>query len=213
MALGESEPPLTWSLALGNGKRAVGIKSAPGLDHDRVPEGWEFEAIALGTDLKEAVLWSSPVARATRSATVIDGATVHRFEPVAGDSVGNREPVPGDTLLDPNPAITRAGLVEDLARPIGASKIDDQIGFLVADRPVESPFARSLKVVASEPWNERALKSRLRELGAGPIDIRRRGLAGDVDAITKRLRGKGDRPFTIAMTRVMDRPWAIICEE
>jgi hypothetical protein len=143
---------------------------------------------------------------------VIDRETVHHFEPIAGDPAGIRVPMPGDVLLDPNPAITRAGLVEDLARSIDAWKIDDQIGFLVADHPAETPFARSLTVVASEPWNERALKVRLRELDAGSLDIRRRGLAGDVDAITKRLRGKGSRPFTIAMTRVMDRPWAIVCE-
>jgi hypothetical protein len=49
-------------------------------------------------------------------------------------------------------------------------------------------------------------------MDAGPVDIRRRGLAGDVDLITKRLRGKGSTPYTIAMTRVMDRPWALVCE-
>jgi hypothetical protein len=66
--------------------------------------------------------------------------------------------------------------------------------------------------VDSFPWHEKRLKRRLQELEAGPVDVRRRGLAGDVDAITARLRGKGDRPFTIAMTRVQDKPWAIICE-
>ncbi len=211
LLLGQSEPPLEWCLALDQPGRLVGIKCAPGLDHARVPGGWEFEAIALGTDLKEAVIWSPAAARASASATVIDGDTIHRLTPAPGDPVSVRTPLPGETLLDPNPAVTRAGLVEDLARTTGAEKIDDRIGFLVASSPIATPFARSLYIVASLPWNEKHLRSRLRDLDAGAIDIRRRGLAGDVDAITRRLRGKGAQPFTIAMTRVANQPWALIC--
>ncbi|MBA2470653.1 MAG: class I SAM-dependent methyltransferase [Chloroflexia bacterium] len=211
MSLGQSEPPLEWCLELDQPGRVVGIKCAPGLDHLRVPDGWEFEAIALGTDLKEAVLWSPAAARASASATVIEGDAIHRLQPCPGDPVTVRAPVAGETLLDPNPAVTRAGLVEDLARTIGAGKIDDQIGFLVASSPVVTPFGRSLRIVDSLPWNEKHLRTRLRDLDAGAIDIRRRGLAGDVDAITRRLRGKGGQPFTIAMTRVANQPWALIC--
>ncbi len=211
LSLGQSEPPLEWCIELARGDRAVGIKGAPGLDHDRVPVGWEFEAIALGADLKEAVLWSPRLAQAPASATILVGGEYHRLIPVDGDPVPIRTPVEGETLLDPNPAVTRSGLVEDLARSIGAVKIDERIGFLLAPEPVVTPFARSLRIVESLPWNERVLRAHLRDLDAGAIDIRRRGLAGDVDAITKRLRGKGQHPFTIAMTRVKDQPWALIC--
>jgi hypothetical protein len=67
-------------------------------------------------------------------------------------------------------------------------------------------------VIASLPWNEKALKRALRDHDAGPVDVRRRGLPGDVDAITRRLRGSGTRPLTVAMTRVRNEPWAIVCE-
>jgi SAM-dependent methyltransferase len=215
MALGDSEPPLEWCVDLASPQRGVGIKAAPGLDHTRVPAGWEFEAIALGSDLKEATIWSPRLARSPRTATIMSGRATFQLHPIPGESVPLGEPAPGDTLLDPNPAITRAGLVEDLARHIGpsAAMIDPKIAFLVSSSPVQTPFARSLSVVASIPWHERTVKDTLRALDAGPVDLRRRGLAGDVDAITRRLRGTGDRPFTIAMTRVMDQPWAIICEE
>ncbi len=214
-AAGASEPPLEWCIGLAERVPAVGIKAAPGIPHHLVPLGWGRETIALGTDLKEAVLWSPALTSDTTMATVIREDGVHSQAPVPGDPVPLRAPIPGDVLYDPNPAVTRAGLVEDLARTLDAAKIDDRIAFLVANRAQPTPFARALRVVASEPWNEKALHSRLRELGAGSLDIRRRGLAGDVDAIAKRLRGGacGDRPLTIAMTRVQDRPWAVICEE
>jgi SAM-dependent methyltransferase len=208
----ESEPPVDWAIGLADRVAAVGIKTAPGLPHELVPDGWEMETIAIDADLKEAVLWSPALATSLRSATVITGDVVHRLMPLEGDAVEIREPESGGWLLDPNPAITRAGLVEDLARRVDAFKIDDEIGFLVADHGVDTPFARALRIVDSLPWHEKQVKVRLRELDAGPVDVRRRGLAGDVDAISKRLRGKGSRRMMIAMTRYQGEPWAIICD-
>ena len=128
-----------------------------------------------------------------------------------GDPVPLR--APGEYLLDPSPAVTRAGLVEDLARDLGpdTAKIDPQIAFLTLDRPVQTPFARTLRVLDSAPWNEKRFARRLRELGIGAADIRRRGLAGDVDQIHRRLKLAGPNRATIVITRVNDKPWGLIC--
>jgi hypothetical protein len=128
-----------------------------------------------------------------------------------GDPVPLR--APGEYLLDPNPAVTRAGLVEDLARTLGgdAAKIDPQIAFLTLDRPARTPFARTLRVLESAPWNEKQFARRLRDLGIGAVDIRRRGLAGDVDQIRRRLKLAGKDRATLVITRVNDKPWGIIC--
>ena len=76
---------------------------------------------------------------------------------------------------------------------LGAWKIDPMIAFLSADRDVATPFARTLRVLESMPWNEKQAARRLRELGIGAADIRRRGLAGDVDLIRRRLSLRGER--------------------
>jgi hypothetical protein len=130
-----------------------------------------------------------------------------------GDPVPLR--APGEYLLDPNPAVTRAGLVEDLARTLGgdAAKIDPQIAFLTLDRPARTPFARTLRVLESAPWNEKQFARRLRDLGIGAVDIRRRGLAGDVDQIRRRLKLAGKDRATLVITRVGDKPWGVICTE
>jgi hypothetical protein len=131
----------------------------------------------------------------------------------AGDPVPLSEP--GEYLLDPNPAVTRAGLVEDLARVLGedTAKIDPQIAFLTLDRNVATPFARTLRVRYSAPWNEKSFAKRLRELDIGAIDIRRRGLAGDVDQIRRRMKLTGRERATVVITRVNDKPWGLICGE
>ena len=228
---GLSEPPLDWCTGLAGQVPAVCVKAAPGLPADLVPPGWEAEFIAEGRDLKEAVLWSPALATAPvaappggppgpRRATVMAAAAEAQAQPghatlVArpGDPVPLR--APGEYLLDPNPAVTRAGLVEDLARTLGgdAAKIDPQIAFLTLERSVQTPFARTLRVEDSAPWNEKRFARRLRELGVGAADIRRRGLAGDVDQIHRRLKLSGPNRATLVITRVNDKPWGLICTD
>ena len=155
----------------------------------------------------------------------MSGSGPHTLVACPGDPVPVTEP--GEYLLDPNPAVTRAGLVEDLARSLrrdgdgqgdgqgdgdgDVRKIDPQIAFLTLNRPVQTPFARTLRVLDSAPWNEKRFARRLRELGIGAADIRRRGLAGDVDQIHRRLKLAGPNRATIVITRVNDKPWGLIC--
>jgi hypothetical protein len=228
---GVSEPPLEWCVQLADQVAAVCVKAAPGLPAELIPPGWEAEFIADGRDLKEAVLWSPALVTAPpagvnaaggartadgpdasvgpRRATVLPGG--HTLTAVPGDPVPVAEP--GTYLLDPSPAVTRAGLVEDLARALGAWKIDERIAFCSADTAVVTPFARTLRVLHSAPWNEKRFAATLRELGVGAADIRRRGLAGDVELIRRRLKLVGSRRATVVLTRVSDRPWGLICED
>ncbi|HEV2129132.1 MAG TPA: class I SAM-dependent methyltransferase [Thermomicrobiales bacterium] len=212
---GGTSPPLDWAIGLVEHVPKVGITTAPGIAHTQVPEGWEFEAIAIGTDLKEGMLWSPALETAHWRATVIDPSSgeAHTLVERGDEPLPITEPLPGMTVIDPNPAVTRAGLVQTLGHQLGARMIDTQIAFLVTEEPVTTAFARSLQIVDALPWHERRVKMRLRELGAGAVGIRRRGLAGDVDRIARRLRGDGSRRLTVLMTRHRDNPWAIIAED
>jgi hypothetical protein len=275
---GDSNPPLAWCFGLAEQVPRVCVKAAPGLAHELVPAGWELEFVAVGRNLKEALLWSPAFATTPRRATVLPASPAGRDEaagrgqdtdhalaterrpsadhalatdradrrpgadrPPTGDralaadhapaadyghaphgsstlvaSVTPEPPVPvappGAYLLDPNPAVTRAGLVAELANQLDAWQLDPMIAFLSLDRPVSTPFARTLRVLASMPWHEREVAARLRELGIGAADIRRRGLAGDVQQIHRRLGLRGDKSATIVLTRRDDRPWGLICE-
>ena len=103
--------------------------------------------------------------------------------------------------------------MEDLARRLGAWKIDPRIAFLAARQDVRTPFARTPRVVDSAPWHEKRFARRLRDLGVGAAGLRRRGLAGDVEQIHRRLRLAGPHRATVVLTRVGDRLWGLICAD
>jgi THUMP domain-like/RNA cap guanine-N2 methyltransferase len=195
-----------WSPALATAPKATPPGSPPGPRRATViltaPDGRAPDALATAG---QAAASGLPDGRVPR------GQVTLIAEP--GGPVPLREP--GEYLLDPNPAVTRAGLVEDLARTLGGdiAKIDPQIAFLTLDRRVDTPFARTLRVLESAPWHEKRFAARLRELGIGAVDIRRRGLAGDVDQIRRRLKLAGKDRATLVITRVNDRPWGLICTD
>jgi len=210
---GESRPPLAWCLELAGRVAAVGIKAAPGLPLDRVPPGWEVELLADRRELREAVLWSPALATTGRRATVFPGPATLAAEPRSTGAAAVPCGPPGAYLLDPSPAVTRAGLVEDLARDLGAWKLDPQIAFLSADQPLRSPFGRLLAVHASLPWHLKRLREVLRQRGVGAVEVRKRGSAVDVDDLTARLRLRGDARAVVVLTRVAGHPWALVCAE
>jgi SAM-dependent methyltransferase len=205
----ESRPPLAWCLELAGRVAGVGVKAAPGLPLERVPPGWEVELLADRRELKEAALWSPALASARRRATVFPGP--HTLTPRPGPPVPCAPP--GAFLLDPSPAVTRAGLVEDLARDLGAWKLDRRVAFLSADRPLPTPFGRLLAVDASLPWSLKRLRELLRRRGVGAVEVRKRGSAVDVDVLAGRLRLRGDARAVVVLTRVADRPWVLVCAE
>jgi hypothetical protein len=206
---GVSEPPLGWCLGLADHVAEVGVKAAPGLPLELVPAGWEVELLADRRELKEAVLWSPALATTSRRATVLPGGESLVAAP--GAAVECAEP--GAFLLDPNPAVTRAGLVEELGRVLDAWKIDRRVGFLSADHRLATPFGRLLVVEESLPWNLKRLRAVLRARGAGAVEIRKRGSAVNVDDLRRRLALSGDRRLTVVLTRVLDRPWTLVCSD
>jgi len=208
---GGYSPALDWCLSLPVSR--VTVKAAPGLDPDIVPAGWEVEFVAVGRDLKESVLWSPGWGGARRRATILP---TRAGEPVVDLVPDLNTPAaaiaaPGRYLLDPSPAVTRAGAVADIAARLDAWQIDPRIAFLSADHSLRSPYGRDLVVESSLPFNVKALTAELRRLGVGAIDIRRRGLAGDVDALRRRLSARGSRRATVVLTRVVNKPWTLIC--
>ncbi|MDQ1746936.1 MAG: hypothetical protein QOD07_1199 [Frankiaceae bacterium] len=204
---GGSDPPLEWCFSLPVAR--VVVKAAPGLPLSAVAPGWEVEFVADGRDLKEACLWSPAWATAARRATVLPAGVSLAADPSTPQAEVR---APGRYVVDPSPAVTRAGAVADLAALLGdAWQIDERIAFLSMDSPTATPYGRLLEVAASLPFGVKPLGAELRRLDVGAVDLRRRGLAGDVDDLRRRLKPRGSRHAVVLLTRVDDKPWALVC--
>jgi len=203
------EPPLDWCLSISSRIKNIGIKTSPGLDKAIIPEGWEIEFISLRGDLKEAVLWSPSMSTAKRRATLLPGEYTLAALSVAPVVVDN----PGRYILDPDPAVTRAGLVSNLAQEIDAWMIDENLAFLSSNRYLATPFAKTWEVLYSGRWGLRQLKQALIDLDAGSVDIRKRRSPIDVEQLRRKLDPvlKGTSRYMVFLTELSGKPWMFIC--
>jgi SAM-dependent methyltransferase len=188
---------------------ALGMKVAPAVSWNEL-RGYEAEVefISLNGELKECVLWFGSLRTERRRATVLPaGATLAADEPASSQLGPVRE-----FLYDPDPAVTRAGLVADLGQRLDAHQIDAELAFLSGERAELTPFARIYRIEASLPFHAGRLRDLLRERNVGRLTIIKRGSAVDVESLRKQLKLRGDEHRVVILTRVAGDPFAIVGE-
>jgi len=187
------------------------VKVAPGLDHDRVPAGVEAEWVSVGGSIVEALLWGPARATTWRRATVVDPDGVHELTATADPGHAAAAPV-GGWLHEPDPAVIRSGLVSLVAADLGATLVDPTIAYLTSDASAAGPWLRSYRVDEVLPFNLKTLKALLRARGVGRVVVKKRGSPIEPEALTRQLRGPGDRTATVVVTRVAGAPTALVCD-
>jgi hypothetical protein len=186
----------------------AGIKLAPAADAAAWEKsGQSLEWISCSGELKEQVLWRGDLSRPLRQAAVLPAGAV-----LAGDPQELApEGYPEGYLLDPDPAVTCAGLAPVLAQITGSALLPEGGGFLVSRSPVSSPFACCLEIIAEFPLRPERLKTELKALNAGPVEFRKRHSAIDAEALRLRVKTRGDVPLIVALTRHEGRDHGLIC--
>jgi SAM-dependent methyltransferase len=184
------------------------VKVAPGLDHDRVPDGVEAEWVSVGGSIVEALLWGRGISTTWRRATLVrDGAVaeVSADEDPGPAPVG---PVRG-WLHEPDPALIRSGLMSLVAA--GATLVDPTIAYLTSDAPAESPWLSSHRISEVLPFNLKKLKAHLRSRGIGRVVVKKRGSPIEPETLARRLRGPGSDSAVVVVTRVAGAPTVLVC--
>jgi hypothetical protein len=185
----------------------LGIKIAPAASWADIQRfDAEAEFISLAGELKECVLWLGPLKRQRRRATLLPGGTVLAADQPAAPRTG---PI-GEYLYDPDPAVTRAGLVADLAESIGAHQLDAELAFLTSAALIRSPFARAYRIEAALPFQLKRLRAALRQRRVGQVTFLKRGSAIDVEVLRRQLRLAGEEHRVLALTRVAGKPYGLL---
>jgi len=203
------QPPLSVVLSWLPSLTGLAIKVSPAVRmSELIGLACEIEFVSLGGELKEAVLWFGALRRGSRRATVLpEGETIE------GEGEPDIDPGPLQMfLIEPDPAVLRAGLVRTLGAMLGARPIARDIAFLTTNEPRPSPFARTFRVLEAAPFRLKSLQQRLDELGVGRLTVKRRGSAVEPDDLTRKLRLRGDGEALVILTRLSGRQTMILAE-
>ncbi|MFF2395998.1 class I SAM-dependent methyltransferase [Nocardia sp. NPDC058114] len=194
------QPPLPDLLTAYAG-RDIAVKSAPGLDFDRLGWDGEVEIVSLDGAVREACLWSPGLTEpgVTRRATVLNshgGATT--LTDAASDDIPDR--APGDWIIDPDGAVVRAGLVRHYAAKHGLWQLDPQIAYLTGDTVPAG--MRGFRIEDRFEFREKTLRQELNRRDCGSLEILIRGVDVDPDGLRKKLKQRGSTPYTLVITRI-----------
>lgn len=199
-------PPL--DLVLGwPGLRSLGVKVAPGIDFDLLPDDLEVELVSLGGDVKEAVLWGGQARRgARRSATLLPAGVTLTDEAAPVPAVRP----PGRFLLEPDGAVIRAHLVAQVCQQVDGWLLDASIAYVATDLAAPTPYGSWFEVLEQLPFALKPLRERLRAHNAGPLVVKKRGTAVEPETLRRQLKLTGSREVTVVLTRSAGRQIAMI---
>lgn len=189
------------------------LKLAPATDP---PPRWEremeLEWISRDGECRQLVAWSGDLARepGRRVATSLaaDGSS-------SCSLVGQpHQPVSvaplGAFLYEPDPAVLAARLTGEIAARHGLSAVAAGSVYLTSDRHCSDPLLSAFEVGEALPMDRKRLKSALRARGIGRLEIKKRGVDIDPEALRRELDPRGENAATLIVTRVAGRATAIL---
>lgn len=201
-------PPLPVALERLAEATAGVLKAPPGIDHDRLPEACELEFVQLGRSLREAAVWvglgAAPGLR--RAVLLPAGAEIDSRAAAKAAAAG---PI-GDVVFDPESCVTRAGLVRQLAARLGAHLLDPQVAYLSGSTASAEPLAAAFQVLDVMHFSVARVRTRLRERGWRPTEVRRRAFPIEPDELRRLLGRLEGEPVTLLCTTLAGQRTVIV---
>ena len=191
-------------------------KISPGVDMKQLnDEAAAIEFISVEGDLKEAMLYydeDTHQARAVRLSEQNDKLVADRW--TCQQTLAERPlSAPLTWLIEPDPALIRAGLIEDAAQVLGAFQLDATIAYLTASEAPASDWFRCWRVLDWMPFQLKRLRAYLRERHIGRITVKKRGSPITPEELSAKLKLKGSEACTLVLTRYRGEPIVIVCAD
>lgn len=186
-------------------------KLSPGVDLAQLqtyPGLLEF--ISVAGDMKEALLWlNEPVGR--RATLLSDTGTLNwQAEEIPPRPLS----VPLRWLVEPDPALLRAGLVQQVAAAFDGYLLDETIAYFTCAEKPRSAWLRAWRILDWMPFHMKRLRSALREQNVGQVTVKKRGSPLTPEELMRQLRLKGGtQSRTLVLTRHAGNPIVLICAD
>lgn len=207
--------PQDWSPSLDEVFRIArtipaGIKLAPGMDRDLIPEGVEAQWVSVAGEVVELVVWSGELATQGigRSALIIGDGASHSLGYPTDSPDAPCGPL-GSVLYEPDGAVIRARLIGEVARLVEASMLDPTIAYFSSHHYTPTPFATAFAIEAVLPLKEKEISRWLRQHQVGVVEIKKRGVDIDPAQFRRKLSLEGHETRTLILTRYQGSKVAI----
>lgn len=187
------------------------LRLPPGIDYGTLARPGEIEIVSWRGAVREAVSWPEPFAAATRRATVLagDGSIGEQFTDLDEPET---DVIPARRfLIDPDPAIVRAHLVQQYAARHALGRLDEHLAYLTGDAAPEG--RRAFEILDSAPYSEKTVRGWVRRDAVGSLEIKQRGTPLNPDELRRRVKPTGDRHVdrTLIVARIGRSPRAFWC--
>jgi SAM-dependent methyltransferase len=207
--LEQYQPALDWMQQLTGTATAGALKISPAANFQQKFPGCEIELVSLGGECREATVWFGELAGAEsfRATLLPDGETISA-DPLSAwappaDSLS-------DFLLDPDPALVRAGLIDVLAERHGLQRLDAEEEYLTATSIPATGFVSAFAVRAVLGTNPRELRGYFREHPAREYEILCRRIPTDAAAVRRQLPVGDGPPIAILFCRIAGRARTVV---
>jgi hypothetical protein len=197
----------------------AGIKLAPGVDYSALGElgvgEAEVEIISERGKLTQAMVWTGAMAgaldgvRTARRATLI-GKSMTVTMAGAADGAVPVAPALGRFVYEVDDAIERAEVLTVACERSGMGMAHPALGLLTGDEPPEAIAARwadamvwlrGFEMIEEMGWNERKVEQRLRQLGAGFVEVKTRDRVVNPDQLQPAWSRKQGVPMVVFVLR------------
>ena len=195
-------PPWSWVLQMAErvgspgGPDVLVAKASPAIAHDLVNTA-AVQWLSEHREVVEATAWWGLGEPGSRCAVMLPSGPANTT-PVWVGAEGRTVaitglPDEGAWLIEPDPAIIRAGAVGDLAQLLGATLIDEHLAYIsaAAALPDDDPRGRSWQVVYSGGYNPDSLRRACAAAGVARVELSGRGRRLDPQRVARDLRLPG----------------------
>lgn len=187
------------------------IKISPAFDYEeleRLPDAPEVEIISEKNNNKAALLWFGDFKTCDRRATILTQKKIISFINNPADKAPFLEH-PLSFVYEPNKAIIKAHLIDEIANRYSLYKLNPYTAFLTSDKYIEdsAEIFRVFELIDCQPFSFKVLKKLLSDKGIVRANVTTRRFPEKPENIIAKLKLKEGGDHTIIVTVLNDEKY------
>jgi len=196
-------PPFSKIMELRTICQNIAVKLSPAIDYKRLnsPDYSTLEFVSENGILKEILLCMGKLAteNCERKAVLLPSNLTLQNSSMKIAITDIQK-----YLFEPDPAIIRAGLVQELGSKIGYKLIDSKLALLTGSQISQNKFGKIYKVEEIMKFDLKKVRKYVRENEIGELIIKTRGFPESVEKFRKKIKLKGNNSVVMFILRKGD---------